>query len=78
MDSGKQKNMNKNKIIEMREKMEQIEESINSLNYIKWRLKNIQPYESLKVLLKTRESIKESLQLKRQELEELQKKLIIS
>ena len=78
MDSGKQKEMNKNRIIEIKNKIEQINETRNRLSYIKWRLKNIQPYENLKVLLNMRNSIKRNLQIKNQELKQLQNKLIIS
>lgn len=78
MDSGKQKYMNKNKIIKIKEIMEQMEQSIDSLNHIKWRLENIQPYENLKTLLSTRSSIKRNLQIKNQELKQLQNKLVIS
>ena len=46
MDSGKQKEMNKDRIIKIKNKIEQIDETRNRLSHIKWRLENIQPYEN--------------------------------
>ena len=78
MDSGKQKEMNKDRIIKIKNKIEQIDETRNRLSHIKWRLENIQPYQNLKILLNTRNSIKRNLQFKNQELKQLQNELIIS
>ena len=78
MDSGKQKEMNKDRIIKIKNKIEQIDETRNRLSHIKWRLENIQPYENIKILLNTRNSIKRNLQFKNQELKQLQNELIIS